>query len=338
MWRNADVLDFVGWLRARNDATPAAKVGFYGMDLYSLHASIEAVLSYLRVVDPEAAVRATQRYACFDHFGGDAQRYGYAASLNLAQSCETEVIRQLRELRETAAAYASKDGRLDPDAQFAAEQNARLVVHAEQYYRAMFRGRVESWNLRDTHMADVLQRLSVHLSRGGTPARLVVWAHNSHLGDASATELGDEGELNVGQLARQIFADQVLIVGFSTFEGTVTAASDWGENAERMRVRPALEGSMERLFHETGMARFALDLRRSSAAVDLLRREWLQRAIGVIYRPRTERLSHYFGARPADQFDFLLHYDVTRALEPLERTPEWVRGEPEMPETYPSAL
>jgi erythromycin esterase-like protein len=240
------------------------------------------------------------------------------------------------DLRAAAAEYAGRDGRVALEDLFFAEQNARLVANAERYYRAMFGSRVASWNLRDQHMSDTLEGLERFLGREGAAARIVVWAHNSHLGDARATEMGDGGELNVGQLVRQRHGDEAVLVGFSTYTGTVTAASDWDEPAQRRVVRPALPGSYEALFHETGMPNFALDLGEPSDAVAGLETARLQRAIGVIYRPETERLSHYFEARLPDQFDVVLHYDQTRAVEPLERTPLWVSGE--LPETYPSAL
>src|SRR5437660_1962950 len=319
MWRNADVLDFVGWLREHNDRlASAAKVGFYGLDLYSLHASIEAVLAYLRKVDPEAARRALYRYSCFDHFGEDTQAYGYAATFGLAESCEDEVLGQLIELRQRAAAYASRDGRVADDEFFFAEQNARLVKNAEEYYRSMFRGRVESWNRRDTHMAETLDALAAHLEGRGRKAKIVLWEHNSHLGDARATEIGEGGEFNVGQLVRERYPGQSVLVGFTTHHGTVTAASNWDSPAERKRVRPALPGSYEALFHELGIGRFMLGL-RSGAPMEGLRGPRLERAIGVIYRPETERISHYFHARLSDQFDAVLHFDETRAVEPLER-------------------
>src|SRR6266568_7587969 len=327
MWRNADVLDFVGWLREHNDAAGAAtKVGFYGLDLYSLHASIEAVLAYLRKVDPDAARRALYRYSCFDHFGEDTQAYGYAASFGLAESCEEEVLGQLIELRQRAAAYAKRDGRVGDDEFFFAEQNARLVKNAEEYYRSMFRGRVESWNRRDTHMAETLDALAAHLGSRGTQAKIVVWEHNSHLGDARATEIGEAGEFNVGQLVRERYRDESVLVGFTTHHGTVTAASNWDAPAERKRVRPGLPGSYEALFHEVGIGGFMLGL-RSGAPMEGLREPRLERAIGVIYRPETERMSHYFRARLSDQFDALVHFDETRAVEPLERVAGWDRGE-----------
>ncbi len=338
MWRNADVLDFIGWLRAYNDAASGGSpmAGFYGLDLYSLHASIEAVLSYLRRVDPAAAVRAAGRYSCFDHFGQDPQAYGYAASSGISDSCETEVIEQLVELRRSAGEYARRDGQRAIDDLFYAEQNARLVQNAERYYRAMFGSRVSSWNVRDLHMAETLHELADHVGRGGPTAKIVVWAHNSHLGDARATEMGASGELNVGQLTRERYGDKAVLVGFSTHRGTVTAASNWDEPAQRKRVRPGLDGSYEALFHEVGTPNFLLDLAANEEVRTLMLQPRLERAIGVIYRPETERMSHYFSARLADQFDAILHYDVTRAVEPLERTGHWENGE--LPETYPSAL
>lgn len=337
MWRNADVLDFVGWLRAYNDAREERdRVGFYGLDIYSLRASMAAVLDYLRLVDPAAARRAAQRYACFDQFGPDPQTYGYAAAAGLGPTCEAEVIRQLVELVAAAGEYAKRDGRLPPDALFVAGQNAKVVASAERYYREMFRGRVSSWNLRDTHMAETLEALAGYLAHGRSRPRIVVWAHNSHLGDARATEMAQRGELNLGQLVRERVGSQAVLVGFTTYTGTVTAASDWELPAERKQVRPALAGSYEALFHAASLGNFYLELVGPSAAV--LRGRRLERAIGVVYRPETERESHYFSAELPRQFDAVLHYDRTRAVEPLERTPVWERGEAEIPETYPTAL
>jgi erythromycin esterase-like protein len=219
---------------------------------------------------------------------------------------------------------------------FYAEQNARLVANAERYYRTMFGSRVSSWNLRDQHMAETLEGLERFLARGKTAPRIVVWAHNSHLGDARATEMGDGGELNVGQLVRQRHGAESVLVGFSTYGGTVTAASNWDEPAQRKVVRPALPDSYEALFHDTGIPNLCLDLGIPNEATAALEVPRLQRAIGVIYRPETERMSHYFEARLPQQFDVVLHYDQTRAVEPLERTPLWVRGE--LPDTWPSAL
>jgi erythromycin esterase-like protein len=338
MWRNADVVDFVGWLRAYNETAigPHRPVGFYGLDLYSLHASIEAVLAYLRAVDPEAARRAQARYACFDHVGPDMQRYGAATRFGLTPSCEREVVAQLVELQRAAGAYAKLDGRLDPDALFYAEQNARVVRNAEAYYRAAVAGGVHSWNLRDRHMTDTLGLLAEYLGRGGEETKIVVWAHNSHLGDATWTELGTHGELNVGQLVREQHARDAVLVGFTTYSGTVTAASDWDAPAQRKHVRPALEGSYESLFHAARLGNFLLLFDHGHELAWALDEPRLERAIGVIYRPETERTSHYFSASLSRQFDAVFHYDVTRAVEPLERNALWDRGE--LPETYPSAL
>lgn len=336
MWRNADVLDFVGWLRGHNESGADPSVGFYGLDLYSLHASIEAVLSYLRTVDPDAAQRAQARYACFDHVGPDLRRYGAAALYGLAPSCEREVVAQLIELRRAAGEYAKRDGRLDPDALFYAEQNARVVRNAEAYYRAAVAGGVASWNLRDRHMAETLSLLSEYLSRDGERVKIVVWAHNSHLGDATWTELGARGEFNVGQLIREQHPHDSVLVGFTTYTGTVTAASDWDAPAERKRVRPALDGSYEQFFHSAGLGNSLLLFDHGHELAWMMEEPRLERAIGVIYRPETERMSHYFSASLSRQFDAVLHYDVTRAVEPLERTGLWERGE--LPETYPFAL
>jgi len=336
MWRNADVLDFVGWLRNHNDSKRPgqAKVGFYGLDLYSLHASMEAVVAYLDKVDPQAANRARQRYACFDMYGEDVQAYGHATGLHLGHSCENEVITQLIELRRNAAEYAHKDGRLVEDDHFFAEENARLVRDAEHYYRTMYRGEVSSWNLRDRHMAETLESLVGFLGRGGSATKVIVWAHNSHLGDARATQMGVRGEWNLGQLVRQRYAHDAILVGCTTYEGTVTAASDWDAPAERIRVRPALPGSYEALFHDADLERFLLILRGHRVAG--LGEPRLERAIGVIYRPETERISHYFHASLPVQFDAVLHFDRTRAVEPLERTALWQKGE--VPETFPSGV
>ena len=339
MWRNTDVVSFVDWLRSYNDSlmpqVPA--VGFYGLDLYSLFTSIDEVLRYLDKVDPEAAKQARARYACFDHFEEDSQRYGYSAGFGMSASCEDAVVVQLRDLNARAAEYLQSDGPDAADALFYAQQNARLVVNAEQYYRTMFRGRISSWNLRDRHMADTLDALARHLEKTtGKPAKIVVWEHNSHVGDARATEVGAQGEWTVGQLAREMYGNETFLLGFTTYDGTVTAASDWDAPAERKRVRPALAGSVEEAFHHTGIRRFMLPLRGKNAAAQALSDQRLERAIGVIYLPETERRSHYFHVNLAQQFDAVLHFDQTRAVEPLERTVRRKTGE--APETFPSGM
>ena len=341
MWRNAAVLDFVGWLREHNGRPgrdERAKAGFYGLDLYSLYRSVHEVISYLDRVDPAAADRARKRYACFDQFSDDdAQVYGFAAAFGAGEECEREVVAQLVDLQRHAVEYARRDGLMADDELFYAEQNARTVRAAEEYYRAMFSGRVSSWNLRDRHMADTLDALVGHLTRQrGAPAKIVVWAHNSHVGDARATETAASGELNVGQLVRERHPGDCRLIGFTTYTGTVTAASDWEGPAERKWVRPALADSVEELLHEVGEKGFMLRFGAASGSAQALCSARLERAIGVIYRPETERQSHYFGARVADQFDAVIHIDETRAVEPLERTARWQEGE--APETYPFAV
>lgn len=338
MWRNADVLDFIGWLREHNDTRrlESEKCGFYGLDLYSLHASIEGVLGYLGKVDPEAARRARRHYGCFDHFGKETQTYGWAAGLGMARSCEEEVVKELVALRTKAMEYLQRDGQVAADAYFCAEQNALVVRDAEQYYRNMFRREFSSWNVRDTHMMESLVRLANHLKKQRLPAKAIVWAHNSHLGNARATQMGERGDLNLGQLTRERFGSEALLIGFTTHGGTVTAASDWDQPAERKNIVPALPESYEGLFHDVGYARFWLEFKKNPHVASLLREQRLERAIGVIYRPETELASHYFTARLPDQFDAVLHFDHTRAVEPLERNVEWEVGEVE--ETFPSGL
>lgn len=332
MWRNSDVVAFLTWLRDYNATRPEpARAGFYGLDLYSLHRSIDAVLAYLDKVDPPAAARARLRYGCFESYGDDPQAYGYATTLGLSKACEDDVTKQLVELRQQALAYASRDGRIAADEYFVAEQNARVVSNAESYYRAMFGGRSESWNLRDQHMMQTLDSLLHHIRVGEAPARAVVWAHNSHLGDARATQMGQAGEWNLGQLVRERFNRDAWLIGSTTHAGSVTAAQNWDDPPHRRRVRPSIANSYERLFHDSGRDRFVLFL-RDAPAREPLRISRLERAIGVIYRPETERMSHYFRAHLSDQFDAVFHIDETTALEPLET---WAHDEMDLPETYP---
>jgi erythromycin esterase-like protein len=334
MWRNTVVLDFVKWLREYNATQPESRrTGFFGLDLYSLFNSIGAVLDYLDKVDPDAAMRARYRYRCFEHFGEDSQAYGYVASFDLSKSCEDEAVNQLVELQRNALNLGNQE---DRDDFFDAEQNARLVRNAEEYYRSMFRGRQSSWNLRDTHMAETVDALVAYLKRKRREPKIVLWAHNSHLGDARATEMGSRGELNVGQLVRQKYGSEVILVGFTTYTGTVTAATDWDDPGERRRVRPALPDSYELGFHHTGLSQFFVDLRNGAGQTALLSRPRLERAIGVVYRPETERISHYFRANMREQFDGVFHIDETRALEPLEKPQRWHEVEP--PETFPSGI
>ncbi|QCB55713.1 protein-L-isoaspartate(D-aspartate) O-methyltransferase [Sphingopyxis sp. PAMC25046] len=314
MWRNEEVAAFIGWLRDHNaKREPVAQTGFYGLDLYNLTASIEAVLSYLDRVDPEAAGIARERYACLAPYGSDPASYGRMAISEGYARCEAAVIDQLRDLFGNARDYAASDG----DDFLDAAQNARLIANAEAYYRAMFYGAAESWNLRDKHMAETLELL---LAAKGESAKAVVWAHNSHIGDARATDMGRiRGELNLGQLCREAHGDRARLIGFGTHDGTVAAATDWGGAMEINQVKPSLPGSYERLFHDTEIERFFLDL-REGVHPDLrsaLRAERLERFIGVIYRSDTERWSHYANAALAKQYDGWIWFDHTEAVQAL---------------------
>jgi erythromycin esterase-like protein len=337
MWRNRDVLEFIDWLQCHNAEQPEnRRAGFYGLDLYSLYASMQEVIRFLEKLDPAAAERARYRYSCFDAFGEDTQAYGYAAEFGVTRSCEDQAVQQLLEVQRGRSELVRSGGRVPEDDLFYTEQNARLVRNAEEYYRTMFRGRVDSWNLRDRHMSETLEALIRHLGRGGRRARIVVWEHNSHIGDARATEMGRLGEWNVGQLTRERMGDEAMLIGFTTYSGTVTAASDWDGPAERKRVRPALPESFEALFHTVGIPDFLLPLRADSRMAEALAKPRLERAIGVIYRPETERASHYFEARLTDQFDAVIHMDQTSAVEPLDQTSGKVEGD--APESFPSGL
>ncbi|WP_406274687.1 erythromycin esterase family protein [Nocardia sp. NBC_00881] len=330
MWRNTVVRDFAEWLRGHNSRCAAEdQVGFYGLDLYSMHRSAEEVIAYLDRIDPAAAQRARERYSCLEHH---ADEYGFAAAFGAGQSCHDQVVAQLTELQRQIADEVRLDGVTDHDELFYAEQNACSVLAAEEYYRSMFGGRVTSWNLRDRHMFSTLIALREHL---GAQSKIIVWAHNSHLGDARATEMSDSGELNLGQLVRADSPDSARLLGFTTYTGSVTAAEDWGGPARRMRVNPALYGSVEHMLHQVGAESFLVRLDSESPVADRLRSPLLERAIGVVYRPQTERRSHYFFARPADQFDALIHIEQTTALLPLDRAAPWDRDDVE---TYPYAV
>ncbi|MCZ8205029.1 erythromycin esterase family protein [Gemmatimonas sp.] len=341
MWRNADMLDFVGWLRTHNEQLPPPeRVGIFGLDLYSLHASIAALVDYLDTIDPDAADRARERYRCLDAGGADPQRYGRLVTLGLREDCEQQVVAQLVEMQRHADAFLRRDGLIAAEDRFFAEQNARLIRNAEHYHRALFGHPALSWNVRDRHMMETVQSLRAFLQAEQRHGALVLWAHNSHLGDTRATEMHELGEVNVGQLVRQAFGRAACLVGFTGYVGSVTASDTWGGTARCMRVSPAHPGSYEALFHEVASGgpapNFTVDLTRSDATTALLNVPRLERAIGVLYRPATERQSHYFHARLPEQFDFVLHYDRTRAVEPLEHAGTWSPSA--LPETYPTAL
>jgi erythromycin esterase-like protein len=331
MWRNTVVSEFVEWLREHNHQLPVSEqIGFYGLDMYSMYESVAMVLQYLDQRDPQAAQAARVNYGCLEHLGQE-QHYGYGVSLGRQKSCEEEVVQQLMALREQACAYTGGAGEQERNPQaedeyFEAEQNARLVTTAESYYRTMFDDRLNTWNLRDSHMMETLDNLHQHLSSRLTrPARIAVWAHNSHLGDARATDMNLRGEHNLGQLARARYGNACATIGFTTYNGTVTAASSWDGPAERKRMRSALPDSVEDVFHRTQLKDFFLPL-HGRVAQHLRQSRW-QRAIGVIYLPQHEMASHYLRTRMADQFDAVVHIDETQAVEPLDPTSEWITGE-----------
>ncbi len=330
MWRNTAVVELVEWLRERNEAHPLEeRAGFYGMDLYSLYGSMSAVVDYLDKVDPKAAARARARYACFDRFDGDPQLYGRVAGIGLGPDCEDAAVDQLLDMIQKAELHVRGGGLSALDEELVAQQNARVVRKAEQYYRAMFGGHADTWNLRDNHMTETIEHLRDHLRATGRSDRVVIWAHNTHVGDARATEMGEHGQLNVGQLLREWHEGEVVLVGFTTHRGSVTAASRWDGPAEKMRVRAALDGSWEDAFHELGIPSFTVI---SEDAPDALSGWNLERAIGVVYLPRSERSSHYFRADIGRQFDVIIHQGETTAVTPLER---WSRVEADRGETYP---
>ena len=327
MWANRQVLDFAEWLRGWNTGQdPERQAGFYGLDLYSLYTSIRSTLAYLDQVDPEAAVAARSRYACLSPWEGNPAAYGAAVLRGHFEGCRQEVVSQLGALLHRRLEYETRDG----ERFFNAERNARLIASAEAYYRSMYYGSRESWNLRDRHMFETLDALLQH---HGPDARAVVWAHNSHLGDARATEMGARGELNLGELCRTRFGEDAYLVGFGTDRGTVAAAHDWDGPMQIMAVRPSHERSYERVCHETGIPGFFLPFRTRSSrkAREALAPERLERAIGVIYRPDSELQSHYFYAELPHQFDEWIWIDQTRAVDPLP-VPASREG---LPETWP---
>lgn len=330
MWRNTEVAALIDWMRAHNERrTDAAhQVGFYGLDLYNMSGSIAAVLDYLDKVDPQAARVARERYGCLTPWQKDPSTYGRAVLSAGYEKCEQAVVAQCRDLLLRKLDYAAQDGESFLDA----AQNARLVASAERYYRVMYYGGPESWNLRDTHMFETLSHL---LEAHGPRSKAIVWAHNSHIGDARYTDMGAvREELNIGQLCREGFGDEAALIGFGTHAGTVAAATDWNGDMEVKRIRPSRADSYERLCHDAGVARFLLDLDRDEALRRRLTEPRLERFIGVIYRPETELTSHYADASLPRQFDAYVWFDETTAITPLG--PEHHR--PGMPETYPFGL
>lgn len=339
MWRNREVQDLVEWMRDRNANLPMEKrAGFYGLDLYSMGASVRAVIDYLDRVDPQAGKEARKRYGCLEPWVDDPTSYGLA-SLRGMENCESKVISMLRDILEKRLEYSQADVR-DGEEYLSGEQNAYLVKDAERYYKAMYYSSASSWTLRDTHMFDTLQRL---LNHKPSKDKAIVWAHNSHVGDARYTSMGiRRNEVNIGQLCREkLGRDNVAIIGCGTHTGTVAAAHEWDDDMEVMKVKPSRGDSWEILAHDTGIPSFALDLRRdridsrfrTALAAETNR---LERFIGVIYRPDTERMSHYSQAYLHNQFDAYVWFDQTKAVRPLERI------QPATPlgreETYPFGL
>lgn len=337
MWRNEESVELVNFLRQHNSThrSEVDQVGFYGLDLYGLFSAIEAVIEYLDEHDPEAAVMARDRYSCFGAFTDDPQSYGHAVTLGVSDPCRRAAVAQLVELRRMAFDLPL-DGFAYADERFLAEENARCITAAEEYYRTMFSDPRGSWNLRDRHMADTLDQLIAHLERYAGRAKVVVWAHNSHVGDARATEASQRGELTLGQLARERHGHHTALVGMTTYDGTVTAARDWGRPPEVRDVRPAHPGSIEELLHHVGLDTLLLAPTEGTAAYRELNQPYGERAIGVVYRPETESQSHYLTANPARQFDAIVHVDHTTAIAPLDPAGSWAGSEP--PETYPTSL
>lgn len=332
MWRNQEMLTFIAWLASYNQTCrPARTVGIYGLDLYSLHASMKAVINYLYSVDPALAKEAIRQYSCFDMAGQNPQDYGFNVEHGLVASCADVAKQQLERLQQ--GDYVTD--RHKEDELFFAAQHARVVVNAEQYYRSMFNPQLSSWNLRDTHMADTVDQLVAHYHVQGRPAKVVVWAHNSHVGDARATYMGTE-QLNIGQLMRERHGHKTYIVGFTTYNGTVAAADDWDTPVKLKHVRSAIEGSYEQLFHSFGYEQFLLLLHDNHKRLLDFGDAYAERAIGVIYRPQAELQSHYFQARIEDQFNAVMHIDRTSALQPLDRTAGW--QEDQLDETYPMGV
>ncbi len=326
MWRNEEMRRFVDWMHEHNrDLPEAQRAGFYGLDMYSLYNSASRVIEYLDGIDPDLARIARERYGCLSPWESDPAAYGHAALTGKYRACEDDVVKMLTDLFKNQSKLAAHDGEKFLDA----TQNARLVADAERYYRVMYYGSHASWNLRDTHMFDTLRTL---LTFRGAGSKAVVWAHNSHIGDAAFTEMSARGEINIGQLARDAFPQQTCHIGFGTDHGTVAAASNWEGPMEIKNVRPSHAQSFERIFHRTEQPGLILPLRRADDASlhDELAKPRLERAIGVIYRPETELASHYFEAKLSRQFDEYIWIDATRAVTPLD-----AEQMPGLPDLYP---
>lgn len=329
MWANEEVADLATWLRSHNSQQPdKLKVGFYGLDVYSLWESLYAVMAYLQRIDPSALPAARRAFRCFEAYGEDIQEYARAARF-VPNSCEDEVVELLQELRRQAPAF-HLDGR---EAHFVAEQNALVLKNAEAYYRAMVRGGPDSWNIRDRHMTETLERL---MRRHGPEARGIVWEHNTHIGDARFTDMADQGEVNVGQLVRERHVTEgVTLVGFGSYRGSVIAGEEWEAPMRRMRVPPARPGSWEHVLHELSADDKMLLFGGAQPTSELLRTRG-HRAIGVVYRPEFEHYGNYVPTVLPRRYDAFLYLDTTQALHPLHEVQPL--DESEVPETYPSGV
>lgn len=319
MWRNKSIEAFLLWLRNHNDQHVENKVGFYGLDLYCLHDSIKDIIFYLKKHQPDAVQNAIMRYSCFDHTAVDPQTYGYLVNQGVKHACIKEVTEQLLEMQHHMFSKIDEHKLSDHEADYYALQNARLVKNAEKYYRSMFETRDISWNIRDQHMAETINNIISHIeSTLKLPAKIIVWAHNSHVGDARATEMHERNEINLGQIIREEYNTASYLLGFSTYDGTVRAASAWNGCSTIKKINPSLAGSYEFLFHDANEKNFFLNLRLETHLTHLLKMPELQRAIGVIYLPQTERNSHYYFSRLSYQFDGIIHFDRTNAVSPLD--------------------
>jgi erythromycin esterase len=349
MWANREIVNLIEWLREYNkNLSEEQRVGFYGLDVYSLWESMEAVIRYLRKIDPEAVKTAIEAYRCFEPYGKSVEDYARATAF-VPDSCEDEIIDMLVHLHGKANQYNS-DGLASREGYFNAEQNAIVAKNAELYYRKMMQGGTATWNIRDTHMMDTLKRL---MEFHGKQAKSIVWAHNTHVGDARYTDMVEAKMVNIGQLVRKHAGDNnALLIGFGTYQGTVIAAKEWGENMERMHVPPAVEGSWDRLIHELSEGRNSLLIFRDYSLGEYNRKQQLmveeekedlgntikrgQRAIGVVYNPKYEKYGNYVPTDLTRRYDALLYIDNTHALHPLHM-PE-VKEDKDLPETFPTGL
>lgn len=331
MWQNIPIIELIEWLKKHNEQK-SKHVHFYGLDLYSMYRSIDAIITYLQKINPTLAQEAKKLYGCLEPFRQDPQTYGYAIFSQLSRGCQNEVIEELKKLENTEWELLQEKNTSSEET-FYVMQNARVVKNSEHYYRSLFFSEVNNWNIRDTHMMETLEEIIKFYKKCGVvDPKIVIWAHNSHIGNAAATQMSTQGEFNIGQLVKEKFGSKSYSVGFTTYNGMVSAASEWHMPVERKRVLNALPNSYEDLFHTVGISAFLLFLDDKNIVPENL----LERAIGVIYAPQTERQSHYFYASLVHQFDAVIHVDTTSALEPLEKTQAWIEGE--IPETYPSGL